>query len=335
MNTINKSMPVAHHLQILINEIGKDLNKNNLETDVYLLNLRDCCVKLARIVHTGQLDKAGAPYIQHPLRVADKANNVLMYCAGVLHDVLEDGKHLGITKEFLIEELMLPVVLVNLIDSLSRREGESYNDYLQRVIWDYNASKIKMDDCVDNANVIRFSQPTLSDYKRACDYLEKAMKIKNYPDFQAEMPFDYINELTALAAVSPMIVDIDVATIFIDTTMIFANYNFGYDGYQQRRYVLKFIGTVDDDTGVVKATLVTYPCVQKYADEGLYKARKLSLTFPSVAATHEYIGHTTARIRTCSNMRSEGFGLEALRLSTESLTAVEMEVLTQFNKNHD
>jgi len=46
-----------------------------------------CAVK----AHAGQKDKAGAPYILHPLRIMMKMDNQAGMIAAVLHDVVEDS----------------------------------------------------------------------------------------------------------------------------------------------------------------------------------------------------------------------------------------------------
>lgn len=41
--------------------------------------------------HFGQCDKAGQPYILHPLAVADQFDDERLAAAALLHDVLEDS----------------------------------------------------------------------------------------------------------------------------------------------------------------------------------------------------------------------------------------------------
>ena len=49
-------------------------------------------ISIAAKAHDGQLDKAGKPYIFHPLRVMLYAEgDEKVKCAAVLHDVLEDS----------------------------------------------------------------------------------------------------------------------------------------------------------------------------------------------------------------------------------------------------
>ena len=48
-------------------------------------------MEIARQAHAGQVDKAGADYIEHPLRVMERGENEEQKIVGVLHDVVEDS----------------------------------------------------------------------------------------------------------------------------------------------------------------------------------------------------------------------------------------------------
>ena len=48
-------------------------------------------IAIATEAHRGQQDKAGAPYILHPLRVMLALDGTVDRIVGVLHDVVEDG----------------------------------------------------------------------------------------------------------------------------------------------------------------------------------------------------------------------------------------------------
>ena len=47
-------------------------------------------IEIASSSHAGQIDKAGQPYIFHPLRVMLRVNSEHEQMAAVLHDVVED-----------------------------------------------------------------------------------------------------------------------------------------------------------------------------------------------------------------------------------------------------
>ena len=48
-------------------------------------------IQIAALAHAGQFDKAGQPYILHPLRVMFRMEEEHERIAAVLHDVVEDS----------------------------------------------------------------------------------------------------------------------------------------------------------------------------------------------------------------------------------------------------
>ena len=49
-------------------------------------------IGIAVHVHNGQVDKAGKPYILHPIRIMMKMEKIEEMIAAVLHDVIEDSQ---------------------------------------------------------------------------------------------------------------------------------------------------------------------------------------------------------------------------------------------------
>src|SRR3546814_20935272 len=62
------------------------------------LSLLDQAIILATRAHAGQIDKGGAPYILHTLRVMTGCKTKEQRIAAALHDTYEDG---GITIEYI------------------------------------------------------------------------------------------------------------------------------------------------------------------------------------------------------------------------------------------
>lgn len=126
----------------------------------------DSALQIALNAHRGQKDKAGQPYILHPLRVMAKMSSEDEQCAALLHDVLEDS---AITAEELqnqgISSLVVAVVL-----TLTRTGGLSYDDYIKRVAAHPIARKIKLADIEDNINILRLREVSELDYKRLKKY---------------------------------------------------------------------------------------------------------------------------------------------------------------------
>lgn len=249
----------------------------------YLLSLKQRCLQLAGIVHLGQLDNARKPYINHPMRVAAKAPNVLSYCGAILHDVIEDGAIYGITREFLIDDMKLPLVLVNLVDALNRRPKETYHDYVERLIVNYQAAKIKIDDGIDNSDVSRFDNPTQTDLIRCQKYLAKVCSLKSREDFQHQRLYDMVLDITALSQIAKM--QYYAQDVVIENKTIYSRISFSYEGKQGSDYFLILNGVVNSD-GTVNMDVATYP---SYDINQLYMYRKGSLVFESEDQAEEYI----------------------------------------------
>ena len=120
---------------------------------------------LAYSQHRGQTDKAGMPYIQHPQRVAERMKTPEEAVVAWLHDTVEDtGLTLDEIKARFGEET------AQAVDAISRREGEKWEDYLDRVIRNPLARKVKISDLIDNSNLSRIPHVTLKDVKRQKKY---------------------------------------------------------------------------------------------------------------------------------------------------------------------
>jgi (p)ppGpp synthase/HD superfamily hydrolase len=110
-------------------------------------------VALAFAAHEGQVDKAGRPYIDHPLRVMLKIQDDEARMAAVLHDVLEDS---DITVVDLYEQ-GCPVDVVSAVVALTKRPAEPMEEYLERVAGDRLALMVKYADIADNTDPERLS----------------------------------------------------------------------------------------------------------------------------------------------------------------------------------
>jgi hypothetical protein len=131
-------------------------------------NLLNRAVALAAEAHAGQRDKAGAPYLLHPLRAMLRAGTPDERLVAVLHDVLEDSSW---TAEGLRRE-GFPRHVVRAVERLTRREGESYDEHLARVAEDGLAMQVKLLDLADNADLGRIAKPSGEDEVRARKYRE-------------------------------------------------------------------------------------------------------------------------------------------------------------------
>lgn len=137
--------------------------------------------EIARVAHAGQTDKAGAPYIEHPRRVAewvrrlDPAASSTLVDAAWLHDVLEDTP---LTRSDL-ERLGVPDEVLDIVEAVTKREGEAKVDYFARIRRCPGAVAVKRADLADNTDPSRLAKlsPELQDrlalkYAAAFEQLE-------------------------------------------------------------------------------------------------------------------------------------------------------------------
>ena len=137
----------------------------------------DRAIMIASIAHAGQKDKAGKPYILHPLRVmltvaSDKNATDEHKIVAVLHDVIEDtyiqAQHLrehGFSED-----------IINALESVTKKEGESRMDAAKRTKLNIIGTVVKLADLKDNMDLSRIAIPTEKDLLRIAKYEE----VKNF-----------------------------------------------------------------------------------------------------------------------------------------------------------
>jgi (p)ppGpp synthase/HD superfamily hydrolase len=115
-------------------------------------------IALAVQAHRGQVDKHGQPYILHPLRVMFRLHGEVAQTVGVLHDVVEDS---GVTFDDLRRDGYSEVVL-EALNAVTRRESETYEEFVTRSLTQPVARQVKLADLEDNIDLRRLPGP-LSD----------------------------------------------------------------------------------------------------------------------------------------------------------------------------
>ena len=123
---------------------------------------------IAESAHAGQVDKAGADYITHPLRVCDAVIGEDAKIVAVLHDVVEDSDW---TLEGLRQEGFSDAV-VDAVDALTHREDEDYFDAVRRARDNDLARTVKLADLADNSDRTRLGTVTEDDERRLRKYAE-------------------------------------------------------------------------------------------------------------------------------------------------------------------
>lgn len=142
------------------------------------LPLFERALTLAAMMHAGQEDKGGQPYVMHVIRVMMELKEPELKVAALLHDLLEDT---DLTAEDLLaygfsEETIKVVAL------LSREPEEPYMDYIRRLSGDERAIKVKLSDLKDNQNRTRLKGSLIQEdlkrmekYHRAEEYLLRVL----------------------------------------------------------------------------------------------------------------------------------------------------------------
>jgi len=130
------------------------------------MNRLEKAILIATQAHAGQVDKGGNPYSLHPLRIMLRMNTEETMIAAVLHDVLEDT---NVTAEALLQAGLSREVVAGVV-ALTRREGETYKDFIKRTKQDPIAKLVKLADLEDNCDLTRFPNPTKEDFDRVERY---------------------------------------------------------------------------------------------------------------------------------------------------------------------
>lgn len=121
---------------------------------------------LATEWHSGQFDKAGQPYIQHPLRVMQNAQHPDAKIVAVLHDILEDtSTTVTDLRSQGFDENIIQAVL-----AVTKQDGESRFQAVQRTVKNAIACEVKLADLRDNMDLSRLKQITSKDLLRYKQY---------------------------------------------------------------------------------------------------------------------------------------------------------------------
>jgi (p)ppGpp synthase/HD superfamily hydrolase len=131
-------------------------------------------IALAVEAHRGQRDKAGQTYILHPLRVMMRLDTDAERMAAILHDVVEDTPY---TLERL-RALGYPEEVLGALDCLTKREGETYEAFIERVRPHPLARRVKLADLEDNMDVRRLPTVGPKDAERLARYRAAWTRLK-------------------------------------------------------------------------------------------------------------------------------------------------------------
>ena len=109
-------------------------------------------IAIAYAAHEGQVDKAGLPYILHPLRLMMQMDTNAERMVALLHDVVEDNADWSFARLY---EAGIPNSVVSAVHDLTRGD-ESYRDYIAGLN-DPLTIKVKLADLADNMDPSRLA----------------------------------------------------------------------------------------------------------------------------------------------------------------------------------
>jgi (p)ppGpp synthase/HD superfamily hydrolase len=135
-------------------------------------------IAIALQAHEGTVDKAGQPYILHPLQLMMQMDSDEARITAVLHDVVEDS---DITLADLANSGFSAKVLDALALLTHNKESVTYADYIAAIKGNPLAKKVKLADLEHNMNIRRLQTPLseedlkrLNNYRLAWDVLRNS-----------------------------------------------------------------------------------------------------------------------------------------------------------------
>ncbi len=123
-------------------------------------------IAIAVEAHMGQTDKAGQPYVLHPLRIMLSLDSEAERIVGVLHDVVGDSGWTfdGRRREGFSEDV------IDALESVTKRDGETYEAFVARAAANPIGRAVKRADLLDNSDLGRIAKPTERDHARIEKY---------------------------------------------------------------------------------------------------------------------------------------------------------------------
>lgn len=128
--------------------------------------LLEQAIYIALHAHKGKTDKAGSPYILHPLRVMLAMETTEEKIVAVLHDVVEDS---SFTIQKLKQEGFSKKVL-DAVSLLTKTQNQDYESYISAIRKNSLATKVKLADLKDNMDKSRLKEITEADLIRIKKY---------------------------------------------------------------------------------------------------------------------------------------------------------------------
>ena len=132
-------------------------------------------IEIAVEAHKGQKDKAGMPYVLHPLRLMFKMESNNEKIAALLHDVVEDS-------DWTLDDLKKEGFNSDVIEAVSlltRDEKDSYDEFVQKTVSNPISKNVKIADINDNLDLNRLNVIMDKDIARIKKYHRILKSITN------------------------------------------------------------------------------------------------------------------------------------------------------------
>ena len=123
-------------------------------------------LQISAKAHEDQVDKAGQPYILHPIRVMLRVQTEAERITAVLHDVVEDTE---VSLEDL-EKAGFSAEILDAVDALTKRREETRLEAAARAVNNPIARVVKIADNAENMDLSRINNPTEKDFARLEEY---------------------------------------------------------------------------------------------------------------------------------------------------------------------
>ena len=141
------------------------------------MNLENLAWKIANKAFNGKVDKGGAPYIGHIHRIIEymcpiengcQEHDEELNCIAILHDLVED------CPEWNLDSLsaIFPERVVCAVDVLTKKKGQTYDQYISQIASNKDAVRVKIADLKDNMDITRLKSIESEDANRLRKYLE-------------------------------------------------------------------------------------------------------------------------------------------------------------------
>lgn len=108
-------------------------------------------LELAVKKHKNQTDKAGNPYILHPLHVMENVKNKDAKIVAILHDIIEDT---DVTEDYLLE-IGISKHIVDAVVLLTHNDNTEYQEYVKNLSSNPLSKEVKITDLQHNMDLKR------------------------------------------------------------------------------------------------------------------------------------------------------------------------------------